>query len=105
MNSMSPSIKFTMEVYCLLNCDRPENQQCSQIIEYLDVSMWIDSHGQIQSDLNRKPNTKCKYLLQDSPHPRHCFPGIAKSLAHRVVRICSKSEDRDRRLGELRVML
>ena len=47
----------------------------------------------------------CFKNASDSAHPRHCFPGIAKSLAHRVVRICSKPEDRDMRLGELRDML
>ena len=44
-------------------------------------------------------------MLPDSAHPRHCFPGIAKSLAHRVVRICSQVENRDKRLEELKDML
>ena len=67
--------------------------------------MWIDTHDQILTDLYRKPETKCQYLLPDSAHPRHCFPGIAKSLTHRVVGICSQTEDREKRLEELKDML
>ena len=59
----------------------------------------------IKTDLYRKPNTKCQYLLPDSAHPRHCYPGIAKSLAHRVVRICSTKEDREIRLAETKDLL
>ena len=75
---------------------------CSQCINFLDVTMWVDGEGKIQTDLYRKPNTKCQYLLPHSAHPRHCFPGITKSLAHRVVRICSRQEDREKRLVELK---
>ena len=32
--------------------------------------------------------------LPDSAHPRHCFPGIGRSLAHRVGRMCSGEEGR-----------
>ena len=66
--------------------------------------MWIEE-GMILTDLYRKPNSKVQYLLPESAHPRHCFPGIAKSLAHRVVRVCSRVEDRKKQLDELRQML
>ena len=66
--------------------------------------MWIEE-GKIITDLYRKPNSKIQYLLPESAHPRHCFPGIAKSLAHRVVRICTRVEDREKQLGELKQML
>ena len=105
LNNRAPSIKFTMEASCLSNCDRTDDHSCSPVISYLDVSMWVDAEGLIMTDLYRKPNTKCQYLLPASAHPRHCFPGIAKSLARRVVRICSRVEDRDRRLEELKQML
>ena len=105
LNNRAPSIKFTMEASCLSNCDRTDDHSCSPVISYLDVSMWVDKEGLIMTDLYRKPNTKCQYLLPDSAHPRHCFPGIVKSLAHRVVRICSRVDDRDRRLEELKQLL
>ena len=79
LNNRAPSIKFTMEVSCLPNCDRTDIHNCSEVIHYLDVSMWIDSEGLIMTDLYRKPNTKCQYLLPDSAHPRHCFPGSQDS--------------------------
>ena len=71
----------------------------------LDMKIYVDSDGYIQTDLYAKPNTKCQYLLPHSAHPRHCFPGITKSLAHRVVRICSRQEDREKRLVELKELL
>ena len=67
--------------------------------------MWIDETGRIQTDLFRKKNMKCQYLLPSSSHPRHIFPNIAKSMSHRVVRICSRVEDRDKKLDEMREML
>ena len=63
LNSRAPSIKFTMEVSCLPNCSRIDDHTCSEVINYLDVRMWVDREGPIQTDLFRKPNTKCQYLL------------------------------------------
>jgi hypothetical protein len=39
LNNRVPSIKFTMEVSCLPNCDRADLHNCSQVINYLDLSM------------------------------------------------------------------
>ena len=55
----------------------------------INLQMWVDEMGQIQTDLYRKPGTKCQYLRPESAHPRRIFPNIAKSLTHRIVRICS----------------
>ena len=57
MNNRYPSIKFTMEVSCLPDCDRADDHSCSQVVNYqgprnhvnyLDVSMWVDSQGRIR---------------------------------------------------------
>ena len=45
------------------------------------------------------------YLLPSSCHPANTTSSIPYSLALRIVRICSREEDRDRRLEELREML
>ena len=45
------------------------------------------------------------YLLPSSCHPAHTTNSIPYSLALRIVRICSRVEDRDLRLEELKVML
>ena len=67
--------------------------------------MFLDSEGLIQTDLFRKPGTKCQYLSPESAHPRHVFANIPKSLVHRVVRICSVPGTRELRLEELRQLL
>ena len=105
MNSQAMSINFTMDVTCLPDCQRTDEHKCRQTLDYLDLRMWVDEDGHLQTDLFRKPNQKVQYLLPDSAHPRHCFPGIAKGLMVRVVRICSRQEDRDKRLEELKFML
>ena len=104
MNNRVGSIKFTMEVTCLPDCDRTDQHNCSEVLNYLDVKMWLEQ-GKIVTDLYRKSNSKIQYLLPESAHPRHCFPGIAKSLAHRIVRICTRVEDREKQLSELKQML
>ena len=45
------------------------------------------------------------YLLPSSCHPANTTSSIPYSLALRIVRICSREEDRDRRLEELREIL
>ena len=65
----------------------------------------MDEEGFVQTDLYRKPNTKNNYLLPSSAHPNHIFKNIPYSLAHRVVRACSRLEDRSERLEELAQLL
>ena len=67
--------------------------------------MFIDREGRIQTDLFRKPDTKCQYLSPESAHPRHVFSNIPRSLVHRIVRICSVPGTREVRLEELRQLL
>ena len=44
-------------------------------------------------------------MKPESAHPQQIFPNIAKSLVHRVVRICSVPGSRKMRLEELKEML
>ena len=64
MSSKVASIKFTMEVTCLPDCDRTDEHDCSPVLNFLDVSMWLEE-GKIETDLFRKPNSKIQYLLPD----------------------------------------
>jgi hypothetical protein len=66
--------------------------------------LWLEE-GKIETNLSRKPNSKVQYLLPDSAHPSHCYPGIIKSLAYIVVRIYSRVEDREKRLEQLKEIL
>ena len=57
------------------------------------------------TDLYRKETDKVQYLLPSSCHPAHIFKNVPYSLALRLVRICNKKSDLDRRLEELKEML
>ena len=107
LSSRKPSIKFTMEYTCPKDCERrgQNDHECRDFLNYLDMKMFIDGDGHIQTDLYRKPHTKCQYLRPDSSHPRHVCANIPKSLVHRIVRICSVPGMREVRLQELKELL
>ena len=71
---------------------------------YLDMEIKI-VNGMIITDLYRKPTDKIQYLLASSCHPSHVFDNIPNSLALRIVRICSQTNDQIKRLEELEGML
>ena len=74
-------------------------------MDFLDVKVWVDSDGYIQTDLYIKPNAKNNYLLPSSCHPAHIFNNIPYSLAYRLVRICSSKENLEKRFEQLRETL
>ena len=53
MNSRAPSIKFTMEYTCPRDCEMAgeEGHECRDMLSYLDLKMWVDVQGHIQTDL------------------------------------------------------
>ena len=106
LNNIHPTIKFTMshafpnlkETQHLCECDQ------SITLPFLDTSCKI-INGKIIVDLYRKETDRNQYLLTTSCHPAHVTKNIPFSLALRIVRICSLSEDRDKRLEELKSLL
>ena len=71
-------------------------------VPFLDMRVFIDSEGWIQTDLFKKDTARCQYLLPSSCHPNHVTKNIPYSLAYRLLRICSKSDSFQDRLEELR---
>jgi hypothetical protein len=61
--------------------------------------------GELNTDLYRKPTDRVQYLLPNSCHPNHIFKSVTYSLALRILRICSKKSDLEKRLEELNSML
>ena len=59
----------------------------------------------MQADLYKKTTDRNQYLLTSSCHPALVTKKIPFSLALRIVRICSNSETRDNRHGELKQLL
>ena len=93
MNEFHPAIKFTFEF-----------DFATRSVNFLDMRIWVDVNGVIQTDLFVKENTKNQYLLPSSNHPSHISKNIPYSLAYRIKRICSQNEQCEVRLGELAVL-
>ena len=70
--------------------------ECEDIysIPFLDVSCSLEE-GQIVTDLHKKETDRNQYLLPSSCHPKQTFKAIPFTLALRIVRVCSKGEDKD----------
>nr|XP_022299146.1 uncharacterized protein LOC111107980 [Crassostrea virginica] len=91
LNSMSPTLKFTME------SDRSR-------LSFLDV-MIIKNGDRITTDVFYKITDTKQYLMFDSCHPRHIRNNIPYNLARRLCTIISDAEILDTRLKELQVLL
>ena len=70
----------------------------------MDTSLSIEN-GRIEIDLHRKKTDRNQYLLPSSCHPKTTTLAIPYSLSLRIIRICTKIENRDKRLAELRDLL
>ena len=91
LNSMSPTLKFTME------SDRSR-------LSFLDV-MIIKNGDRVTTDVFYKITDTKQYLMFDSCHPRHIRNNIPYNLARRLCTIISDAEILDTRLKELQVLL
>ena len=106
INRLHPTLKFTMEHTSIQN--EPEEDRCSCEEKYsipsLDTSLSIEN-GRIEIDLHRKKTDRNQYLLPSSCHPKTTTLAIPYSLSLRIIRICTKIENRDKRLAELKDLL
>ena len=80
-NNFHPTIKFTFD-YNL----------STRAVNFLDIHIWIDGNGLIQTDLYQKPGKVCQLLLPSSAHPSHICRSLPLSIAYRVRRLCSLTE-------------
>ena len=103
LNSLHPSIKFTMS-HTKSNSDSSCDCPTLSSLPFLDTSCYIEDN-RIVTDLYKKETDRNQYLLTSSCHPAHVTDNIPFSLALRIVRICTKSEDREKRFSELKDML
>ena len=106
INRIHPKLKFTMN-HTFVENERPEVRcNCEPIysIPFLDTSLKIEN-GRIIVDFYKKTSDRNQYLLPSSCHPKTTTKAIPFSLSLRIVRICSKPEDRDKRLAELKELL
>ena len=82
LNSIHPTIKFTHEY----------SNSSHQSLPFLDVHVYLDN-SPVETDLHTNPTDKHQYLLKTSCHPAHTKRTITFSLALRLRRICSCTDD------------
>ena len=70
-------------------------------IEFLDVEIFI-SEGLIHTKEFRKETSSNHYLKYGSAHSSHTFSGIVKSQMYRLRRLCSRDEDFNVAISNLR---
>ena len=74
-------------------------------VNFLDVTLYVDSEGFIQYKLYRKPTDSRLYLKTHSFHPGHVFDSVAYSQFHRVRRRSSSPESTAEDLEQLKLDL
>ena len=88
--------------------DEPMEDRCKceprDSIPFFDTSISIEN-GRIEVDLYKKVTDRNQYLLPSSYHPKTTTQSIPYSLSLSIIRICTKSENRDKRLSELKELL
>ena len=77
-NSFHPTIKFTFTQ--------------SRSVNFLDIHIWIDDQGYLQTDLFQKPGKVCQLLLPSSAHPAHTARSLPLSIGYRLRRLCSRTD-------------
>ena len=70
-------------------------------INYLDLRVWVDDQGFIQTTLYEKPCRVVSHLLPSSSHAGFICRNIPYSLAYRLVRIESTQTSLERNLAKL----
>ena len=91
INSLHPSIKFTIETN-------------THNINFLDVTVYIEEN-KLEKDIYHKVTDSRRYVPFNSGHPKHTLHNIPFTLAKRIHSIVSKPLRRQYRLTELRDIL
>ena len=95
LNASHPTIKFEAKAGDSYNFT-------TRSINFLDLTIWIDDAGFIQTTLYSKPCRVVSYLLPSSSHPSHITQNIPYSLAYRLKRIESLQCNLEMNLSNLK---
>ena len=101
INSLHPSIKFTIE-RSMREC---RNGQCAQILNFLDIMIILYESGVIETDIFYKATNSHDYLDYRSHHPIHTKNNIVYGLAKKIVEFVSNYETEEIRMQELSTWL
>ena len=76
----------------------------TKMVEFLDLQIFVEN-GRLETNLFIKPSNLQLYLDFFSNHPEPCKQGIIYGQALRFIERCSKIEDRDYHLDNLKTKL
>ena len=76
----------------------------TKMVEFLDLEIFVEN-GRLETNLYIKPSNLQLYLDFCSNHTEPCKEGVVYGQALRVVERCSKTEDRDKHLDNLKSKL
>ena len=68
---------------------------------FLDIKIFKDRNGNLQTTLYQKPTDRKSYLHFTSEHPKHLIKSIPYSQALRIKKICSDEDDLKQQLKNL----
>ena len=96
INNFHPSMEFTTE-WSYTSVTFLDTK-----VTFLNTKVTIDDDGRLVTDLYIKPTNTNQYLHRCSCHPSHCKHGISYSQAHRMCRICSRTENYLQQVNKLK---
>ena len=101
LNSLHPAIKFTFEKASFKNI----NGLRVQTLNFLDVTVMLDSTNKLSTDIFYKPTNAHDYLNFGSDHPDHTKRNVPYNLAKRINCFVSDPHQTKTRLNELKCLL
>lgn len=70
-------------------------------VNFLDINIYFDEKGKIQTTLYEKPQSKHQFLLYHSNHPVHQTRNIAYAQMLRILRNCSETAQAEININKL----
>ena len=98
LNSMHPSIKYTVEEPDMTMTDG-ELVQC---LVFLSILIYLNREGLIWTNVHYKETNAFDYLSWDSHHPKHIMENIPYCLAKRIIVMTTKEKDMENNLIHLK---
>ena len=88
LNNLHPAIKYTFEKAKVI----VENSESCQVINFLDLSVILNSDRNIETDIYYKDTKAHDYLPYDSAHPDHSKDNVWYNLPKRIIAFVSNEE-------------
>ena len=101
LNSMHPSIKYTVEEPEMSMTDG----ELIQSLVFLSILIHLNEEGFIWTNVHYKETNAFDYLSWDSHHPKHIMENIPYCLAKRIIVMTTKDKDMEKNLVHLKECL